>query len=190
MGLIADTLTLKCKNDVYFPREDSFLLAEAVEKHTRGKVLDLGTGSGIQGIVAAKKGCDVTFSDIDTEAIKCAEENAKTNGVNGRFLKSDMFSNITGAFDAIIFNPPYLPSKPIQSMKENKIQRALDGGKEGRELIESFLEKYKGFLDKGGIALLLESGHNHYEKDIATKGAQLLFKKHYFFEDLVVLLLY
>ena len=165
-------------------------MAEVVEDKARGRVLDLGTGSGIQGIVAAKKGCDVTFADIDDEAIACAKENAKANGVSGAFVKSDMFSSITGRFDTIIFNPPYVPSKPLGRMKENRLCRALDGGKMGRELIDPFLEKYRGFLDEGGIALLLESRHNRYEDDVSRQGAQIVLKKHYFFEDLVVLLLH
>lgn len=189
MGLIAEKLELKCSGDVYFPREDSFLLAEAVEKHAAGKVLDIGTGSGIQGIVAAKNGCSVLFSDIDDEAIKCAKENARANGVAGTFVRSDIFSNIKGKFNTIIFNPPYLPSKPLAVMEKKDVQTALDGGKDGRELIDLFLEGYGRFLERDGIALLLESSHNLYENDAIKYGAQILMKRHYFFEDLAVLLL-
>ena len=79
---------------VYSPREDSELLADAVRGYSSGKVLDLGTGSGIQGIVAAKNGCEVVFSDIDPKALKCAETNSLANGVKGRFIQSDLFSEI------------------------------------------------------------------------------------------------
>ncbi len=75
-------------------------------------------------------------------------------------------------------------------MKEKKIYRAVDGGKRGRELIDSFLGKYKGFLNKDGIALLLESRQNRYKDDASRQDAQVALKKHYFFEDLVVLLLH
>ena len=188
--MISDSLKIKCSGDVYYPREDSDLLAEAVEKHAHGRTLDLGTGSGMQGIVAAKKGCDVTFADIDAEAIKCAKENAEANGVGGTFVKSNMFSNIRGKFDTIIFNPPYVPSGPLGRMKEKRIYRALDGGRRGRELIDSFLERYKSFLNRNGIALLLESRQNRYVNDASRQDAQMILKKHYFFEDLVVLLLH
>ncbi len=166
---------------VYEPREDSYLLADAVEEHARGRVLDLGTGSGIQGITAAMKGCDVTFSDINGKALECAHSNATRNGVDGKFAESDMFGSIHGKFDTIIFNPPYLPSRDKASVD-------LDGGKGGRELIDRFIASYKEHLEDGGIALLLESSLNGYSTDTG-KGMEIVRKSHYFFEDLVVLLL-
>ncbi len=164
---------------VYGPREDSDLLSGIVEKHAHGDVLDLGTGSGVQGITAALKGCTVTFADIDGKAIEAAKKNAELNGVKGIFLVSDMFSAIRGRFDTIIFNPPYLPN-------EGKPEIALDGGKEGRDLVERFLKDYKNYLKPGGTALLLESSFSRYDKEV-TRGAVVLAKAHYFFEDLVVL---
>jgi len=164
---------------VYGPREDSDLLAGVVETHAHGDVLDLGTGSGIQGITAALKGCRVTFADIDGNAIEAAKKNAQLNGVKGDFVISNLFANIGGSFDTIIFNPPYLPS-------EGKKEIALDGGKDGREIVERFLRDYKSHLKPGGLVLLLESSFSGYEKEIAN-GAKVLAKSHYFFEDLVVL---
>ncbi|MDE1865415.1 MAG: methyltransferase [Candidatus Micrarchaeota archaeon] len=170
---------IKDADGVYYPREDSYLLAEAVSEHARGEVLDLGTGSGIQGITAALNGCSVTFSDIDGRSLEAARSNAKGNNVGGGFILSDMFSGIDGRFDTIIFNPPYLPSG-------QKRELALDGGKAGRELIEIFLTDYKRHLKPGGVALLLESSFSSYEKEVAA-GARALARAHYFFEDLVVL---
>lgn len=172
---------------VYSPREDSLLLSGAVEEYAFGRVLDLGTGTGIQGIIAAKKGCTVAFADIDGNALKCASENAKSNGVYGEFIETDMFSNIKGKFDTIIFNPPYLDSKSPSQHKRRDY--ALDGGADGRELINTFLNTYSAFLEVGGIALLVESGFNSYERDVKEHGAVVISKEHYFFEDIVVLLL-
>jgi release factor glutamine methyltransferase len=165
---------------VYSPREDSYLLAGVVERLAHGDVLDLGTGSGIQGITAALNGCKVTFSDIDGHALEAARANAELNRVTGKFIRSDMFSAIEGKFDIIIFNPPYLPSG------KEKEATALDGGKKGRELIEKFLERYKSYLKPGGLALLVESSFNGYEKEV-NSGGEVLAKAHYFFEDLVVI---
>jgi release factor glutamine methyltransferase len=171
--------TIGDHDGVYFPREDSYLLAEVVKSLARGKVLDLGTGSGIQGITAALKGCDVTFADIDPKAVAAAKQNAKGNGVTGRFVVSDLFARVEGRFDTIVFNPPYLPSS-------KKIVASLDGGIKGRELIDRFLEGYKGHLEPNGVALLLESSLNGYEKEVRV-GAKVIKRAHYFFEDLVVL---
>ncbi len=169
-----------CKG-VYEPREDSYLLARAVQKHAFGKVLDLGTGTGIQGITAALKGCDVTFADIDKNAIGCAKTNAKLNGVDGLFLLSDLFGGIKDKFNTIIFNPPYLESKELKDI-------ALDGGPKGRLVMDRFLGVYRKYLLDDHVVLLLESSINEYEKDVERLNARIAGKDHYFFEDLVVLL--
>lgn len=169
-----------CKG-VYEPREDSSLLARCVGEHAFGKVLDLGTGSGIQGITAARKGCEVTFVDIDKNAIDCAKANAKLNNVKGKFIQSDLLDNINEKFNTIIFNPPYLPSN-------GKKEMALDGGVNGRELIEKFLSTYKRNILEKHMILLVESSFNNYEKDAKRLNAKIIAKEHYFFEDLVVLL--
>ena len=176
-------------SDVYAPREDSLLLTDAVDRYATGKILDLGTGSGIQGIVAAKKGSEVTFADIKSSALNCARENAKANGVTGEFVKSDMFSGIRKRkkFDTIVFNPPYLPSDGL-SRPEPRDYR-LDGGASGREMINLFLAEYKKFLNPSGIALLVESSLNNYERDVKEHKAKVVAKTHFFFEDIVVLLL-
>jgi release factor glutamine methyltransferase len=176
-------IRIKAAEGVYYPREDSHLLAEAVEKYSFGDVLDLGTGSGIQGITASLNGCRVIFADIDEAALDSARENARLNGVEGGFVPSDMFSDIKGKFDTIVFNPPYLPQAEANG------ETALDGGIHGRKYIDIFLSEYKDHLNKGGIALLVESSFNGYESDAGSYGAEVVGKTHYFFEDLVVLLL-
>jgi release factor glutamine methyltransferase len=177
---IKDLKLVTCEN-VYEPREDSYMLAKEVKEHAFGKVLDLGTGSGIQGIVASANGCDVTFSDIDQKALDCAKRNAILNNVHGRFILSDMFDEINESFNTIIFNPPY-----VRSVKKKHL--ALDGGKEGRDQIDRFLSSYKTHLLDHHVVLLVESSFNNYEKDVEKLNAKVISKEHYFFEDLVVLL--
>ena len=65
--------------DIYEPREDSFLLAKCVKEQVSGKVLDVGTGSGIQAETAVEQGCDVDAVDIDDDAV----EHVKKKGRNG-----------------------------------------------------------------------------------------------------------
>ncbi len=174
-------LKIKSCKGIYEPREDSYMLANAVKEHAFGKVLDLGTGSGIQGIVAALDGCEVTFSDINPNSLECAKENAVLNKVTGNFVLSDMFGGIDGGFNTIIFNPPYLLSGERRHLD-------LDGGKNGRELIDRFLNSYKKHVLEDHIVLLLESSFNNYENDVGRLNARVASKGHYFFEDLVVLL--
>ncbi|MGC8652006.1 MAG: HemK2/MTQ2 family protein methyltransferase [Candidatus Micrarchaeia archaeon] len=177
-------IKIKSCSDVYEPREDSYLLAQAVEKYAFGRALDLGTGTGIQGIVAAKKGCTVTFSDISAKAVECARANAALNGVKGAFVKSDMFAGIKGAFNTIIFNPPYLPE---EDPGRNPKDITLDGGIDGRTYINILLKGYKNHIAKDYAVLLLESSLDGYERDI-TGGAKIVASTRLFFEELVVIM--
>ncbi len=183
--MLIDQIELKsCDGGIYEPLEDSVLLAKAVEEHAFGSFLDMGTGSGIQGIIAAKKGCDVTFADIDEKAIRCAKANAEANGVHGKFIVSDLFDGITGRFNTISFNPPYLPSEPIMGGRQREY--ALDGGRLGRELIDRFLANYSKYVEEKHIILLVESSFNGYQEDAELLKAEVT-KVHYSFEDIAVL---
>lgn len=166
---------------VYYPAEDSYMLARIVERKAFGRVLDVGTGTGIQGIVAAKAGCETCFSDISENALQCAEMNARLNGVHGRFFRSDLFSSVEGRFNTIIFNPPYL-----ESGKEIR-HTDLDGGVLGREIIDRFLSSVKEFLLPDNIVLVVENSDNRYMQDVESFHATIEARAHYFFEDLVVL---
>ena len=88
---------------IYEPREDSELLQKWVKKLVTGKVLDMGTGSGIQAKTALKNTKDVLAVDINQECV----EFVKKQGIEVR--QSNLFSNVEESFDRIIFNPPYLP---------------------------------------------------------------------------------
>lgn len=73
------------------------------------RVLDMGTGSGISAILAASVSSDVVAVDINPKAVEAAAANAVRNGVAERirFLQSDVFDNVDGTFDVIVFDPPF-----------------------------------------------------------------------------------
>jgi len=181
---IYEKIQIRNCNNVYEPREDSLMLAKAVEKHAFGDTADLGTGTGFQGIIAATMGCKVDFIDIDPNALKCAEYNAKINNVNGNFIKSDLIPK-GKRYNTIIFNPPYLPSTTLKSIYKRDF--ALDGGVDGREVIDKFLQTYKDHVLDKFVILIVESSYNKYEADVEKYNAEIVEKEHYFFEDLVVL---
>ena len=71
----------------YTPKEDSFMMLEQVKRYSKGNVLDMGTGSGILAIEAAKKAKKVIAADIDKEALKEAENNAKKQKIKNNTKK-------------------------------------------------------------------------------------------------------
>jgi len=87
------------------------LLAKAVLKEVKetDRVLDMGTGSGIIAIVAASKSSGVVAVDVNPFAVKCAKENVDRNGLSSRITvrESDLFENVEGRFDLIVFDPPF-----------------------------------------------------------------------------------
>ena len=94
----------------------SHLLGEAVLAEAREgeRVLDMGTGCGVNAILAATKGAQVVAVDINPRAIEAARANAGRNGVAGRIqvCHSDVFSDVDGTFSLIVFDPPFRWFKP------------------------------------------------------------------------------
>ncbi|MCX6767998.1 MAG: methyltransferase [Candidatus Micrarchaeota archaeon] len=179
---------------VYAPREDSFLLAEAVEKFAAGRVLDMGTGCGIQGITAARKKevNAVVSADAGKEALEAARANAGKNGAGGKitFVQTDLFSAVKGKFDTIAFNPPYLPVSPGE--KRFADSAAWDGGKTGRKVIDRFLDEFDRHLAPRGKLLFLSSSlsdEGKTLKKLAQKGfsAETAGEKRFFFEKITVI---
>lgn len=145
--------------DVYEPAEDSFLLGENLKVLKSDTVLDVGTGCGILAIMAAKKAKKVLAVDINPFALNCAVKNAESNCVKEKidFLRCDLFEPIrlTKKFSLIIFNSPYLPSK--KNEEKTWIGKAWAGGKNGRKIINRFINEAPYFLMKKGKILLVQS---------------------------------
>ncbi len=173
---------------MYEPQEDSKLLKSVVDRLAKGKVLDMGTGSGILAVTAAnKKGVrEVIGVDIDKKSITYCKKKYKK--IKIKWKVSDLFSKLGGYkkyFDLIIFNPPYLP----QEGRKRHID--LEGGKKGYEVIAKFLETVNEYLKDDGIVLLLFSSKTK-EKKVLEIIEQRLFdykleaKEKLFFEEIYV----
>ena len=164
---------------IYEPREDSYMLEEQVKKLIKNKkVLDMGTGSGIQALAALKNKCEVLAVDINPEVV----EFVKKKGIEA--VKSDLFSNVKGKFNVIIFNPPYLPEEKLED-EESRL--CTTGGKKGSEIVERFLEKVKNYLENEGFILIVVSSLTGKKEDLFKDFKfEVLSEKSFFFEELYV----
>jgi len=160
-------IVLKTHPLVYEPGEDSILLMENLVDVRGKKVLDMGTGTGIQAINALKRGCEIALGvDINPYAIRLSRENAELNKVDreGFFFQSDLFKNIDwimeelgiDRFDVILFNAPYLPTSQEERL-EGYINYAFDGGVDGREVIDRFISEAGRYLKRGGVIQIVQS---------------------------------
>ncbi len=168
------------------------LLLRAV-KYAKGEVLDMFTGSGIIAINAAKTAHNVTAVDINPFAIDAARKNSKINGIkNIKFIKSDLFSELENKkFDVIYANPPYLPGKKAKDW----IDYALNGGKDGNEIILRLIHNLGKHLKKEGVAFIIISSLSDTEKVYKEiRRSKFSFRKLYsinfFFEELFLIKVY
>ena len=172
------------------PRPETELLCEHITKIFKNKnlyILDMGTGSGciILSILTELKEAKGVGVDISRKAIDVAQKNANKLGLNKRvkfFNKS--LDNIHGyKFDLIVSNPPYIKTSDIKNLSDD-VKRfepkiALDGGKDGLDVIKKVIYKSKTILKKlGWLALEIGFGQQH-------KVSQIL-KKQNFKEELLV----
>ena len=146
----------------YRPREDSYLLQKYVEQYVSGKVLDMGTGYGIQALTAALKSevTKVVAVDINPSSLNYAKKRAIEVGISNKiyFILSDLFEQVEGKFDWVLFNAPYLPS-------EGHIDEvSWVGGRTGGEIIRRFLSDVINYLSPSGKILLVFSSLSGIEK--------------------------
>ncbi len=122
------------------------------------KVLDIGTGSGVIAITLKKfrPNWQLFASDISSAALKVAENNAKRLKAEVKFIQSDVFQNISGKFDLIVSNPPYIAEDEKKYMDKSVIQNepkiALFAGNEGLAVYQAIAKDLSAHLNQGGRA--------------------------------------
>ena len=163
-------LKFKVNSNVLIPRQDTeTLVEEALRVVEPGmRVLDLCTGSGCIIISLAKNVADIscTGSDISKQALLVAKENAKANEVEVEWERSDLFENISGTFDLIVSNPPYIPTGEIPGLmpevRDFEPVDALDGKEDGLYFYRIITEKSPEYLTSDGY-LYFEIGYDQGE---------------------------
>jgi release factor glutamine methyltransferase len=160
-------LRLSLSEDTLEPRPDTETLVEAmlpfVHKTVVRKgscaILDLGTGTGAiaLALLSAEPRATATGVDISEGALATATRNAENLGLSGRFsaLQSDWFEKVSGRFDAIVSNPPYIAESDIDALQKEvrdfDPRRALDGGTDGLDAYRTLAMDAAHYLEHDGV---------------------------------------
>lgn len=147
--------------------DDTLILANHAGKIAAKRVLDMGTGTGFIAIYLSSFGRNVEGVDISLSSIEAAKKNARKNSMNIRFYQSDLFRNVKGTYDLIVFNPPI--GTPLQSKFPGFVEKVkslfprstllfkffmLFVGGQRKKLLKRFLEEAKNHLARNGKILL------------------------------------
>ncbi len=176
---------------VYPPSEDTYLLLRAAisEAKETDSVIEIGCGSGLISKSLSSRVRSILATDINPHAVKAAAS------LGVPVIRTDLFQGIRCRFDLILFNPPYLPSEEgidIDKMDDCWLSLAIDGGRDGRDVIKRFLQGVKEIMSRDGRALLLVSSLSGLDEveEIARRSGlhtEIVAKERYFFEELYVL---
>ena len=175
--------------EVYTPAEDTYMLLNACKRLARGKrVLDLGCGTGIVGITAARAGAlEVIMLDINPYAVSTARLNSMENGVDRvtSIIQCDALKclNSVEHVDLIAFNPPYLPD----ARRERWIDYSWAGGPEGGELLEDVVETLIDSGFTGEILVVWSSATSRTPMNMLERAKfklKVIDSTHKFFETI------
>ena len=171
-----------CDRRALVPRPETEQLVEFVQSEIydpKSKILDVGTGTGVIALSLAGKfpEAQIIGSDISGEALSLARDNAARLGLTGvEFVQSNLLENISGKFDLIVANLPYISRLDRDELAPEVLRDpevALFAGDRGDELIRQLIESAPAYLHPGGL-LALEAG-------IGQSGtlAEFLHEKNY-----------
>ena len=161
------------------PSENGLFYANSLTIKTGERVIDIGTGTGILAIYAAKKGATVCATDINNKLITLVEKNMQLNEVQIEIRIGTFFSDFTGLFDVIIANLPneIVPESYTSSIGK-QVAETFDGGKNGNELILSLLQQASKYMHRQSRLYLpvhaLTDYHQVLKTAIAHYNARLI----------------
>lgn len=134
---------------VFPPQPVSHLLGRSVLTETLAtdRVLDVGTGSGVNAVLAASVSDEVLGVDVNPDAVACARANAERNGLTAQFRECDLFDGVEGYFDLVVFDPPFrwFPARDM-------LERATTD--ENYATLRRFVSEVSRYLAPGGRVLL------------------------------------
>jgi release factor glutamine methyltransferase len=198
-----DGLRFELSPDTLEPRDDTLTLIDAVTGFVQAtpncRILDIGTGTGIIALTLLARARDVKAlaTDISVDALCTAHKNANSLQLKERFQtqQANMLEGISGSYDLIVSNPPYIASAEIESLqrevRDHDPMAALDGGIDGLEFYRSLAAGAGALLAEDGqvaveigfdqretvAAIFLESGFKElaFHKDLGGRPRALVF---------------
>ncbi len=155
---------------VLIPRFDTEILVEEVMKylHDGFSILDMCTGSGciLLSLLKYSNNCSGLGADISEDALAVANKNKEKLGIEASFMESNLFEQVTGKYDIIVSNPPYIRSDVIPTLMEEVRDHepilALDGTEDGLFFYRKIVEESPDYLNGGGM-LFFEIGYDQAE---------------------------
>lgn len=164
-------LCFQVNEHVLIPRQDTEILVEEAMKelHDGMRILDLCTGSGciLLSLLHYSNDCRGLGTDLSEEALQVARKNAANLQIQAEFQQSDLFEHVTGRFDMLVSNPPYIESGVISTLMEEVREHdpllALDGGADGLDFYRKIIAQAPEYLVRGG-KLFLEIGSEQAEE--------------------------
>ena len=156
--------------NVLIPRQDTeILVEEALRALGSGmRVLDVCTGSGciLLSLLKLCAGLEGTGTDLSEKALQVAGENARRLGVEASFVQGDLFEPVSGKYDCIVSNPPYIASREVDALMEevrdHEPRMALDGGEDGLYFYRKIAVQSPKYLNDRG-RIFLEIGFDQGE---------------------------
>lgn len=161
-----------CDHRALIPRPETEELVDLVKKQLLTKparILDVGCGSGVLGLTLSKdlgSDCEqLTLADLSTDALSLCEQNCKALEVKATLIESNLFSSITGTFDLIVANLPYIAEGERAKLEPEVLhdpEMALFSGSDGLDLLRLFCAECTTYLNTGGL-VALEVGYDQGE---------------------------
>lgn len=187
-----DGLWYATHRDVYEPADDTFLLARCVAEAAKPGMrwLDVGTGTGVVAMAAARAGAQVVATDANPIAADLALRNARENDVDVACVVADLMAGVAGPFDGVSFNPPYLPTGPDDKV-QGPLNLAFDGGPSGNDVVLRLVEQIRAAARPPTLVLVVHStlsDPHPMQQAMADAGyaVEVAASERHFYEELTV----